>query len=187
MPLGKIWGLHHQLLRPEDTGGAFKEVHPIQGWTELDQLVVPNHQVDEERTQAGLEMLHDAVGDLIDIDLDQGTLLRRHGASIAEPLCMMRGIEPVMLDMYEHPDELHQLAATLRDGPLLNHQEAEEAGDWSPTTQCNQAEVYCEELEDPAPTRTVKNAVSFTATARRRNSRSFRPKCMMSSCCSTRC
>jgi hypothetical protein len=52
-----------------------------------------------------------------------------------------------MLDMYEAPERLHALLAFMRDGILTNQQEAEDAGDYSLTSQFNGAQPYAEELE----------------------------------------
>jgi hypothetical protein len=55
-----------------------------------------------------------------------------------------------MIDMYESPGELHRLLTLMRDAVLSAQNAAEAAGDYSLTSQSNQAMTYCEELEPPS-------------------------------------
>jgi hypothetical protein len=53
--------------------------------------------------------------------------------------------------MYESPQELHKLLAYLRDGVLANQQAAEDAGDFSATSNRNQCFPYSDQTLRPAP------------------------------------
>jgi len=71
-------------------------------------------------------------------------------ADISTDLGYLRGIENIMMDMYDNPEWLHQLLSFMRDGILKAQEEAEKAGDWSLLNHENQAMPYSLELEDPA-------------------------------------
>ncbi len=144
-----LWGVPFKKQKSQEKDGAFKEIHPLDDWDKLKNLRIPHHEIDEDATQSKYNKINDVIGDIIEIDLDRGPELRAHGASIAEPLGAMRGIEPLMMDMYDSPKQLHELLTFLRDATLINHQEAEDAGDWSLTSNHNQSMTYSEELENP--------------------------------------
>ncbi len=144
-----LFGLKTELCVSDAHDGAYKEVFPIQDWSELDRLSVPHHRIDEEETDRRYEKIMSAVGDLIEVDLNRTPILWGHSASISDPLGHLRGIENLMYDMYDSPDELHRLLAFLRDATLANNREAEAAGDWGLSSHFTQAEHYTEELEAP--------------------------------------
>lgn len=100
-------------------------------------------------TAERVERLHDAIGDILDINVDRAPLLWGFSADISTTLAALRGLEQMMLDMYEAPGELHKLLAFMRDGVLANQTRAEEAGDLTLTCGHNQAAPYAMELESP--------------------------------------
>ncbi len=148
-PQNGLFGLEAERLNSDVHEGSFKEVFPIQDWSELDRLNAPHHGVCEEKTARLYEKIKDAVGELIEVDIDRTPLLYAHSASISDPLGHLRGIENLMYDMYDSPDELHRLLAFLRDATLANNREAEAAGDWGLSSHFTQAEHYTKELEAP--------------------------------------
>jgi hypothetical protein len=113
------------------------------------RLQPPRHAIDEAETMRRAERLRAAVGDILEVDVQRGPVFIGLAADISTTLGALRGIEQIMLDMYEAPEELRRLVAFLRDGILANHQQAEAAGHFSLTTQMNQAVTYAEELEPP--------------------------------------
>ncbi|MFW5738071.1 MAG: hypothetical protein ACOCYX_04095, partial [Spirochaetota bacterium] len=66
-------------------------------------------------------------------------------------MARLRGLEEMMLDMYERPEWLHRLAAFLRDGILAHQDASEAAGDISYAAGFNQAVPYHRSLPDPRP------------------------------------
>jgi len=72
-------------------------------------------------------------------------------ADISTDMARLRGLEQVMIDMLDDPEGLHGLAAFMRDSALAVQDEAEKAGDFSLTTQRNQAMCYSEEFEPMRP------------------------------------
>jgi len=146
-----IWGVAEASQPSEMDGGAWKFDPPIKEWADPAKLAAPVHDIDQDATARDLARLQDAVGDLIDIDLVRGPACQGFTADISTNLAGLRGLEQLMIDMYESPNDLHRLLAFMRDGILADQQQAEDAGDFSLTTQGNQAMVYCEELKPTRP------------------------------------
>lgn len=144
------WGVETEVVSSGVDGGAVKQIAPLDDWGKMDRLVAPRHQIDEEETARNVEQMQEAVGDILEVNVNRTPILGYAAkGSIAETLCELRGMEEAMMDMLEHPDELHKLAAFMRDATLANHDQAEAAGDWSLTSGFNQAMAYAEELARP--------------------------------------
>ncbi len=145
------WGLQVERSFADEPGGSFKVDYPLKEEADLDRLRLPWHEIDEEATRRRVERLHDAIGDIIMINLDRGPAYRLWTGDLSTDLGYLRGIEHFMLDMYDRPAWLHRVMAFLRDGVLRAHEQAEAAGDWGLCAHQNQAMPYAEELPDPAP------------------------------------
>ncbi|AKJ65605.1 hypothetical protein [Kiritimatiella glycovorans] len=148
---GRPWGLAQDFEPSAMEGGAMKMHSSLDDWSLMNQMHFPHHCVDENLTRAAVEKIGDAVGDLIPIDVNRGPLCQGTRMDISTDLAQLRGLETIMTDMYEYPDELHKLLAYMRDGILANHREAEDAGHWTLTSQINQTELYSDDLERPKP------------------------------------
>jgi hypothetical protein len=147
----RMWGVDEGRVSSDMEGGACKFVAPLKSWDDLEKLTVTHHEVDEAATEAMFSKLHDAIGDILPIDRPRTPALIAFSADISTDIAKLRGLDQLMLDMYESPRQLHELLAFMRDGILQNNQEAEDAGDWSLTSGHNSSEPYCEELEWPRP------------------------------------
>ncbi len=148
---GEPWGIVPERHNPEAAGGAYKEIHPIADWADVARLRRPQHGIDEAETARRAARLHEAVGDLIEIDVPRGSVFLGLAGDISTTLGALRGMEQIMLDMYESPSELHALARRLGEDILANQTRAEGAGDYRLTAQMNQAMPYAETLEAPRP------------------------------------
>ena len=146
---GQPWGVSPQRDRPEEEGGAYRWEPFLKTWADMSKLVPPVHEIDEAASTRLVQRLGDAVGDILEVDVWRAPVLMDFAADISTTAGFLRGLEQLMIDMYEAPQELHRLHAFLRDGILANQQQAEDAGDYSLTTQTNQAMPYAEELEPP--------------------------------------
>jgi len=146
---GEAWGVDTGHIESGTAGGAWRAKPPIVEWEDMAKLRVPHHAIDEEATRRRLSRLHDAIGDIVELDLQRGPILSEFAGDISTTVVGLRGLEQIMVDMYESPEELHELLAFLRDGVLANQREAEEAGDITLTVQRNQAMPYAEDLEAP--------------------------------------
>lgn len=137
-----VWGVELGRTTPDMEGGAWKCDPPLKSWEDARKLRVPRHVVDEEQTRVAYERLAEAIGDMLPIHVSRHPVCINFKADISTDLAQLRGLEQVMLDMYEAPADLHRLLAFMRDGILANQAEAEEAGDWSLADSFNQAMPY---------------------------------------------
>jgi len=151
LPSGGRWGIELSRTSPDVDGGAFAINPPLKELDDIHKLLKPRRQIDEAQTAANLARLRDAVGDLIEIDAVRGTAYAHFGGDISTDLIQLRGMEQVMIDMYENPQWLHGLLAFMRDGILAAQDKAEALGDFSLSCHDNQSMAYSEELEDPHP------------------------------------
>ncbi|NOY81362.1 MAG: hypothetical protein GXP31_10205 [Kiritimatiellaeota bacterium] len=148
---GGLWGVPAHQTRPDTPFGAWKGDPPIKDWSDMARMHAPEHGIDEEATRRMVERLGNAVGDLIEIDVNRGPVLIGFAGDISTTIASLRGLDRLMIDMYEAPERLHRLLAFMRDGILRNQQQAEDAGHFSLTNHQNQSMPYCRDLEDPKP------------------------------------
>jgi hypothetical protein len=144
-----IWGIEETVTPPQVEGGAFKYDPPLKNWTDFQKLVQPHHMIDEEDTRRNLERIQEAVGDIIEVNLDRSPLFFSFDGDISTHLAYLRGLEQIMYDMTDSPQQLHALLAFMRDNILTAQAEGESRGDWNLANQKNQVMCYCEELEAP--------------------------------------
>ncbi|MHB9130565.1 MAG: uroporphyrinogen decarboxylase/cobalamine-independent methonine synthase family protein [Armatimonadota bacterium] len=150
-PWRQVWGVNEGFSDTTMEGGARHYEPPIKEWKDVEKMTALHHQIDEEETARNVAKLKDAVGDILEVNVERGPALQGFMADISTSVAGLRGLEQIMVDMYESPEELHRLLAFMRDGILQNQQEAEQAGDFHLTTQSNQSMPYAEELERPQP------------------------------------
>ena len=108
------WGLHETLVGGGH-GGAYTWEPPIKSYDDLDKLSFPVIEVDWEATNAQLEIVRDAIGDILTAQLSMGwwwTL------GLTQTVAKLRGLETMMFDMIDQPEGLHRLMAFIRDGHL---------------------------------------------------------------------
>lgn len=148
---GQLWGLKEEFIHSEDTGGAWKFNPAIREWSDLDKIKPTPHEIDEVQTREWVSKIQEAVGDILPVDVNRAPAYHGFSADISTSLARLRGLQTLMMDMYEYPAELHRLLTLMRDGILANNDAAEKAGNYSLTSHANQATTYCDELEWPRP------------------------------------
>ncbi|MCC7300690.1 MAG: hypothetical protein IT583_06395 [Verrucomicrobia bacterium] len=134
-----------------ETLESFKIDYFLKTLEDMDALRAPFHEIDEEQTALLVEKATDLIGDIMPIDVARGPAYWGAYADISTSLGHLRGIENIMMDMYESPEELHRLLKFMSDGVLRTHDQAEAAGDIGSTSSYNQAMPYAKELLDPQP------------------------------------
>lgn len=147
------WGVKIKRHRTGDAAGSYKVDYAIKTPDDFAKLVAPRHGIDEAKTAEARDRLHDAVGDLIEINVDRAPAWRMWAADLSTDLGHLRGIENFMVDMTDRPEWLHKLMKFMSDGVLRAHDQAEAAGDWGLCAHQNQAMPYAGELADPAANR----------------------------------
>lgn len=145
------WGVSGPRHTTGRAGGSYKVDYPLKEPADIEKLLSPRHEIDEEATAERLRRAQNALGDLITVNLDRGPAYRMWSADLSTDLGHLRGIENFMLDMKDNPEWLHRLLRFMSEGVLRAHDQAELAGDWGLCAHQNQAMPYSLELEDPAP------------------------------------
>lgn len=118
------WGMK-EIREGGENGGAYHWVSPLQDYNDLDKLRFPEIVVNYDKTEQLVNLAKDIFGDLLEV--------RRKGEwwwtlGLTQTLVNLRGLEQIMYDMYDYPDELHQLMAFLRDGHMKKLDFLEENG-----------------------------------------------------------
>ena len=149
LPPQGIWGLP-VVWHGKEGGGAGKLESPLSELADIDKLVEPNHQIDEAATAKKLELIQEAIGDIVPVIVDRAPIWRMWHGEISTDLGQLRGLEQILWDMVDQPQWLHQLLAFMRDGILKTHAQAEKAGDWRLCDHQNQAMTYSSDLPDPS-------------------------------------
>lgn len=149
-PVG-LWGVPETMRKSAVEGGAAAFDPPLKSWDDMVKIRMTHHAVDEEATARDLERLAAVFDGILPIDVNRTPVYTGFRADISTTLAKLRGLEQLMLDMYENPNALHRLLAVMRDGILTNNLEAENAGHFALTSGQNQAPSYAADLEPPRP------------------------------------
>lgn len=147
----QLWGVREGREPSAMEGGAWKFAPPLKTWDDMERLRPTPHRIDEEATAEAVARLQEAVGDILPIDVVRAPAYWGFSADISTDIAKLRGLEQLMIDMYESPDELHRLLRFMCDGIRAAHDAAEAAGDFGLTCHSNQAMPYAEGLPAPAP------------------------------------
>jgi hypothetical protein len=80
-------------------GGSFHVNSPLKLLKDAEQMVMPTHKIDEVKTAENVEKLRDAVGEILEVNVDRGPFWRMWTGDISTDLGYLRGIEQLMWDM----------------------------------------------------------------------------------------
>jgi len=144
------WGPAIRHIHSNEPGGSYKGDYPLKALEDIGNLRMPWHEIDEVATAEMAARLHDAIGDILTVNIDRGPAYRMWTGDLSTDLGHLRGIEHFMLDMMDNPEWLHRLVGFMSAGVQKAQAEAEAAGDWGLCAHQNQAMPYAEELRDPA-------------------------------------
>jgi len=106
------YGFKLETTRPNQSGGAYHIEPVIKSLDDLDKLHFRPIKVDHEATERTFEKAQDLFGDILNVR-KVGKSYWRYGLS--RVLIHMRGLDNMMLDMYDNPELLKALMAFLRD------------------------------------------------------------------------
>lgn len=109
------WGLHETKIGGEE-GGSYVWDSPVSDYAaDLPKLRFPTVSVDYAQTTLLTELAEEVVGKSLRV-------IRRHPwwwtLGMTWTLVNLRGLNQMMLDMLDEPDQLHLIMAFLRDGTL---------------------------------------------------------------------
>jgi len=119
------YGLDLEVERTDKDRFAYHIVPAVQNEADLAKLHPRPIQIDHEATDRQVEFARGLFGDILDVR-KRGRTNWRYG--ISRVLIHMRGLDNMMLDLYDNPDLLHHLMSFLRDDFLREIDLFEEAG-----------------------------------------------------------
>ena len=108
------WGMHETRIGG-DNGGSYVWDAPLKDYNNIDMVVPPVITVDYTATERLLTLASETFDGILDVTLT-GSWWWTLGMTWT--LVNLRGLEQIMYDVYDHPNELHALMARLRDGHL---------------------------------------------------------------------
>ena len=108
------WGMQETKIGG-GSGGAYRWESPLEDYADMNKLRFPQIDVDHQSTERLVEIADSIFGDLLTVRV-KGNWWWTLGMTWT--LINLRGLEQMMLDMYDYPKELHRLMAFLRDGHL---------------------------------------------------------------------
>jgi hypothetical protein len=108
------WGMHETKIGGLG-GGAYHWDAPLKDFNDFDKLHFPEIKVDYEKTYFLKDLANEIFGGLLTVGI-KGNWWWTLG--ITQTLVFLRGLEQIMYDVYDYPDELHKLMAFLRDGHM---------------------------------------------------------------------
>ena len=106
------WGVTTEYTKVDDHG-SYCWKPPLKEERDLESLKFPSIKEDEQVTNNIYEVLSDIFSDILPIRRQCGIRL---GINIVTTAAFLRGIEQLMIDMYERPEWLHKLLAYITDG-----------------------------------------------------------------------
>jgi hypothetical protein len=112
------WGLSQEIIGEEgqEHGGSVRWNSPIRDYDrDLPKLEFPRIIVDYEQTHRVLDFARELFDGILEVRL-RGVWWWSLGMTM--DFIYLRGLENLMLDMYDHPDGVHRLMGFLRDGYL---------------------------------------------------------------------
>jgi len=107
------WGLQTRHIPSTAATGAWGFDPVINEPEDLKKLKFPEITYDEVATQQNLEEAQELFGDILDVRLKGVSHISFHLMGL---YCQLRGLNQVMLDMYEDPNMLHDAMAFLEEG-----------------------------------------------------------------------
>jgi len=118
------WGMHETKTITQD-GGSYRWEAPLKDYDDFKMLRFPKIYIDYEQTEKMYSLAKEIMGDFLEVRI-KGIWWWTLGMTWT--LVNLRGLEQMMYDMYDYPDELHKLMAFLRDGHLVKLDFLEENG-----------------------------------------------------------
>jgi len=118
------WGMH-ETKRGGLDGGSYVWDAPLASFEDMGRLCFPSVEVDLPATDALADLARSFFGDLLEVRVRTGWFW---SVGLTYPLVNLRGLEQILWDMIDQPDDLHRLMAFLRDGTLSYLDQLETSG-----------------------------------------------------------
>jgi len=127
------YGLEVQYQLVQDTG-AYKWDPPLKEYSDVKKLRKPRLEIDEKhekKTRQRVDGVTDVFGDIFEVKTILTTSMQVNHPGI---LAAMRGIQQMMLDMYDAPKFLHEILEIITEGYLGLFKQIEDNGYLRPNT-----------------------------------------------------
>jgi len=108
------WGMHETKIGG-DAGGSYVWESPLRSYDDLPRLRFPQITVDWPATERMLASANETLGDRLTVRLKTAWFWT---VGMTWTLINLRGLQQMMLDMLDNPDQLHRIMAFLRDGHM---------------------------------------------------------------------
>ncbi|NLO83589.1 MAG: hypothetical protein GX094_11150 [Clostridiales bacterium] len=119
------YGVENKYVRSDYKNGSYHIEPSIRTFDDMKKLRPAVIEVDWETTYKRMELADDILGDILMVQL-RGVSFCRCG--LTRILVHMRGLDQMMLDIYDKPEMLHELMAFLRDEQLREYEYYETKG-----------------------------------------------------------
>ena len=119
------WGLTPGTIPSPMERGAWAFDPPMKDTSDFEKLKFPDIVINEEQTQQNFELLHDAIGDILEVKI-HCRIFAWSFTGMANVLAYLRGLDQMMWDMAERPEWVHRVMYFLYEGMnrLLDQAEA---------------------------------------------------------------
>ncbi len=122
--------------------------------SDIEKLQVADYELNEAATAKEYEKLSEAVGGILEIEVDrQGLLCGMWNNDISTILGKLLGMEQLMWDIYDRPEWLHRLLSFMQSKILMHMDQTEAANGFRLVNHQNQAMPYADELQPPQANR----------------------------------
>ena len=108
------WGMHETVIKVA-SHGSYRWDPPLKTYDGLEQLRFPEITVDYPTSDKLLALARQTFDDVLQV---RQKTMWWWTLGMTWTLVNLRGLEQIMMDMYDYPDELHRLMEILRDGHL---------------------------------------------------------------------
>jgi hypothetical protein len=118
------WGME-EVREGGGNGGSYRWKAPLTDFKDMDKLRFPTLSINFAETERQAALASELFGDLLKVEI-RGSWFWSLG--VVRPLVYIRGLEQILYDIYDYPDELKQLMAFIRDGLMAELDYLEENG-----------------------------------------------------------
>lgn len=108
------WGMHETVFKAA-SHGSYRWDSPLTSYDDLDHLRFPEITVDHQASDQLLALAEKTFDGILTV---RPKTMWWWTLGMTWTLINLRGLTQMMMDMYDHPDELHRLMGILRDGHL---------------------------------------------------------------------
>jgi len=105
-------GLESEIVHPDEKGGAYTWEQVLRDEHDLDKFQFQTVSKKSQETQSNYQLASDIFGDILKVRIRGGANI---GTWFMGRLSFFRGLEQLMIDLYDNPDLIHRAMAFQRD------------------------------------------------------------------------